>query len=205
MSEAGATIRQTVAMSPRSARVAPGPNGHTTDELEGRVALVAAYLVDSGKVVPSLVLEDGSAESRWVPLPGMGDRDLLTCLVEEDTVEGHRRAARALAAAVDRLARQRLSGSGLRLVARRSGRRTVPQAWLESLTTLDPALSPSLPADKVRASRRDSTNGPHRVRSPAAGAGCACGCTSRAPTPTLRPYPGGPRRGPTRTGGGSSC
>ncbi len=141
-------------MSPRAATVAPVParveGAHTADELAGRVALVAAHLVSSGKVVPSLVLDvNARARSRWVPLPGVGDRDLLAALVAEDSIDGHRAAAAALAEAVDRLARRRLAESGVRLVPRRSGRRTVPQAWLESLSAPDPSMSPSLPVDKL--------------------------------------------------------
>jgi hypothetical protein len=127
----------------------------TVEVQQGRLELVAGYLVDSGKVVPSLTIDaDGIARSRWLPLPGMGDRDLLAALLDDDSPAAHGRAAEALADEVDRLTRDRLAGVGLRLVARRSGRRTVPQAWLESLTAADPHLSPSLPADKVAAFAR---------------------------------------------------
>jgi hypothetical protein len=41
--------------------------------------------------------------------------------------------------------------AGVRLAPRRPGRRTVPQAWLESLVSEDPAMPASLPAEKVAA------------------------------------------------------
>jgi SNF2-related domain/SNF2 Helicase protein/Helicase conserved C-terminal domain len=133
-------------------RTPTSPRPQTVDVQQGRLALVASYLVDSGKVVPSLAVDGGGvARSCWAPLPATGDRDLLAALLDDDTVAAHGRAANALADAVDQLARERLAGSGLRLVPRRSGRRTVPQAWLESLTATDPALPAHLPADKVAA------------------------------------------------------
>ena len=81
----------------------------------------------------------------------MGDRSLLASLLVEDTLADHARVASELAEEVDYLARQRLVATEQRLIPVRSGRRTVPQAWVESLTSLDPLLSSSLPGEKVGA------------------------------------------------------
>jgi len=81
----------------------------------------------------------------------MGDRDLIAALLDDDTVAAHDRAADALADEVDRLVRERLAGTGLRLVPPRASRGTVPQARLQSLTAANPNLPMSLPAGKVTA------------------------------------------------------
>ncbi|MGH3372404.1 MAG: SNF2 helicase-associated domain-containing protein, partial [Nocardioidaceae bacterium] len=113
---------------------------------------MARYLVGAGKVAPSLSDDGGGAtRSWWLPLPGIGDRVLLAGLLRGDSIEDHARAAGALAVAVDRIARERLVRAEVRMVGRRPGRRTVPHAWLESLTSADPAMAPSLPAAKVAA------------------------------------------------------
>ena len=113
---------------------------------------MATCLVDSGKVVPSLhISEDGIARSRWEPLPGASDRSTIASLLRADEIDEHRRVAMELAEEVDHLIRVRLAGEGLMLIPSRSGRRSVPQAWLESLTRADGALPASLPVDKVRA------------------------------------------------------
>jgi hypothetical protein len=117
-----------------------------------RLASAAAFFVDSGRVVPGLNIDEaGRAWSQWWPLPAVNDRELVASLIEVDTVEEHRRAATALAGEVDRIVRQRLVGSRARLATRRPGRRTVPEAWLLSLTTDDPSLPDSLDPAKVRA------------------------------------------------------
>ena len=113
---------------------------------------MARHLVDAGKVVPSLRADgDGPPRSCWLPFPGIGDREILAGLLHDDTTADHARAADSLAAAVDGLVRGRLVGSGAQLAPRRPGRRTVPQAWLESLTRPDPVLPASLSRDKVAA------------------------------------------------------
>lgn len=113
---------------------------------------LARYLVGAGKVAPSLTVDaDGRGRARWVPMPAMGDRELLATLVGDDSVAGHAAAADALAAEVDGVVRHRLVDAGARVVARRAGRRTVPHAWLEALSAPDPRLSPSLDAEKVAA------------------------------------------------------
>ena len=113
---------------------------------------VATFFVDSGRVVPGLTIDEaGGARSQWWPLPSVDDRELVASLVEGDTVEGHTAAAQALGAEVDRVVRERLARPGVRLLPRRPGRRTVPEAWLLSLTAEDPALPESLDPAKVRA------------------------------------------------------
>lgn len=120
--------------------------------LAARVGHVARYLLDCGKVVPSIEVGEGvAARSWWLPFPGATDRAIVASLLAGDVVEEHVRAAGTLAVEVDRLARERLVSASVRLVARRPGRRTVPHAWLDSLTSLDPRLPTSLPAERVAA------------------------------------------------------
>jgi hypothetical protein len=119
-------------------------------EIVVRFEMVAQHLVAAGKVVPSLHVSDaGTASSRWLPFPGIGDRDLLAGLLRADTVDEHRQASERLAGCVDRLVRERLTD--VRLAPKRPGRRTVPQAWLESLVSDDATMPASLPAGKVAA------------------------------------------------------
>ena len=130
---------------------------------------MALFLVDSGKVVPGLGTDnDGRWRSWWWPLPAIGDRDLIASLLDghadstdaisaegsdehSDSIEAHAAAAQALAAHVDREMRQRLVGASIALAPRRSGRRTVPHAWLDSLSLTDPTMPSSLDGDKVAA------------------------------------------------------
>ena len=117
--------------------------------IDERVTDVARYFVDAKRVVPGLTVGPLGARSWWWPLPTAADRDLLRAIVADPSVEAHREAAQALAEAVDRLMRERLAGSSL-LDAKR-GRRTVPEAWLASLTDDDPTLPASLDQAKVAA------------------------------------------------------
>lgn len=59
--------------------------------------------------------------------------------------------ATRLAHATDSLVRMRLADAEVALLPPRPGRRTVPEAWVRSLCSDDPWLSPSLSADRVRA------------------------------------------------------
>ncbi|MFP5579673.1 MAG: SNF2 helicase-associated domain-containing protein, partial [Acidimicrobiia bacterium] len=140
-------------MSPTATAPASGADAQRTPlEPTARIELVARCLVDAGKVVPWLSADgEERARSWWLPFPGIGDRDLLAGLLQDDTTAEHARAAGALADAVDRLVRERLSAAGAQLAPRRPGRRTVPQAWLGSLASMDPVLPASLPTDKVAA------------------------------------------------------
>ncbi len=106
---------------------------------------VASWFVRSGRVVPALAVDDdGRARSWWWPLPAAEDRALLATLVPRaNDLEAHKLAADRLALEVDRLVRERLAGLDVDLVGRRSGRRSLPELWLRSLTSLDPWL----PAD----------------------------------------------------------
>ena len=113
---------------------------------------VAAYFVESGRVVPGMVAgPDGRMRSQWWPLPAADDRELLASMLVEDSLEAHNAAAAELADAVDRDVRERLTGTGTTVVGRRPGRRTVPHAWALSLATEDPWLPESLNGDKVAA------------------------------------------------------
>ena len=66
-------------------------------------------------------------------------------------VEAHRRAADQLAAEVDARVRERLAVLGVDLVGRLGGRRSLPEMWLRSLTSLDPWLPESTDAVKATA------------------------------------------------------
>ncbi len=59
-----------------------------------------------------------------------------------------------LATAVDAIVRGRLVDAGASLLERRSGRRTVPEAWLHSLTQADPWVARSVDVEKLRALER---------------------------------------------------
>ncbi len=63
-------------------------------------------------------------------------------------------AAARLATSVDSLVRGRLVDAGASLLVRRPGRRTVPEAWLHSLTEADPWLPRSVDVEKLRAFER---------------------------------------------------
>jgi SNF2-related domain/SNF2 Helicase protein/Helicase conserved C-terminal domain len=121
-------------------------------ELEPRIEAVAAALVASGRVIPGLtVTAEGRARSWWYPLPAAGDRELVASCCADGSVDAQRDAAARLAAAVDRSARAHLLAAGVTLLAPRPGRRTVPEAWVRSLTEADPWLAPSHNPEKLRA------------------------------------------------------
>ena len=113
-----------------------------------RIEALATYFVDSGRYVPSLTVVGGIARSWWWPLPTAGDRDLVRALLPGSTATSHRAVADALATAVDLAVRTRLRAD---LLGRKPGRRTIPEAWLSSLTASDPTLPPSLDPAKVAA------------------------------------------------------
>ena len=122
------------------------------DDYRDRVESVARYFVDSARVVPGLTVEaDGRARSWWWPLPTAGDRELVASLVVDDSHEAHARAAEALGERVDREVRARLTGAAVSLGTRRSGRRTIPEAWVQSLSAGDPWMPASLNAAKLTA------------------------------------------------------
>jgi hypothetical protein len=113
---------------------------------------LAALLVDAGRVVPGASLSaDGRARSWWWPMPAASDRARVARLLTDGSVDAQRALAADLADATDRLVRARLSSGDVALLPRRPGRRTVPDAWIRSLCSEDPWLSPSLPEDRVRA------------------------------------------------------
>ncbi|MFV0524913.1 MAG: SNF2-related protein [Acidimicrobiales bacterium] len=72
-------------------------------------------------------------------------------LLVDGSAEAQRDLAASLAEATDRLVRERLAAGGASLLPVRPGRRTVPDAWVRSLGSADPWLSPSLAPDRVRA------------------------------------------------------
>ena len=127
--------------------------------------MILGALVDAGRFVAGLEVDaavaKGSDPGRpndeprgraiWWPLPGVGDREMLAALVVADSAEGHRTAANALARAVDAEVRARLAASRHRLVPSRSGRRTVPHAWMEALESADPLLPATTHPEKLTA------------------------------------------------------
>jgi SNF2 family DNA or RNA helicase len=124
-------------------------------DLDGRVVEAARVLVESGKFVPGLAVgEDGRARSWWWPLPAAGDRDLIASLCADSSVETQREVASRLATAVDARVRGRLVDARAALLEPRSGRRTVPEAWLRSLTQPDPWMAQSIDGEKLRALER---------------------------------------------------
>jgi len=117
----------------------------------GDVALVAEMFVSTGRVIPGLTVEAGGrARSWWWPLPSAADRAVLGSLLDGNEHDDHARVAAELSVELDRLVRERL-GARLELVERRSGRRTVPDAWVRSLGAIDPWLPRSLDPAKVAA------------------------------------------------------
>jgi hypothetical protein len=126
--------------------------GSADDDIEriARLALVAVGLVDAGRVVPGLTVEpDGRARSWWWPLPAASDRPALRALLVGETVAHHVQMAEQLAAMVDGEVRARLHHADVTILAKRPGRRTVPEAWLQSLSSSDPWLSPTLDDERV--------------------------------------------------------
>ena len=87
-------------------------------------------------------------------MPSAGDRDLIASLCADSSVDAQRVAATRLAAAVDSLVRGRLVDAGTCLLGSRRGRRTVPEAWVHSLTERDPWLPRSVDVEKLRALER---------------------------------------------------
>ena len=124
-------------------------------DLDGRVVDAARIFVESGRFVPGLTVdEDGRARSWWWPLPAAGDRELIASLCADSSVETQRDVASRLATEVDAIVRARLVDTGASLLVRRSGRRTVPEAWLHSLTQADPWVARSVDVEKLRALER---------------------------------------------------
>jgi hypothetical protein len=117
------------------------------------VGEVASRFVAAGRVVPGVSVDgDGRVRSWWWPLPMASDRAALASLVAvANDVEAHRRAADQLAAEVDARVRERLAVLGVDLVGRLGGRRSLPEVWLRSLTSLDPWLPESTDAVKATA------------------------------------------------------
>ncbi|MFM7264215.1 MAG: SNF2 helicase-associated domain-containing protein, partial [Cyanobium sp.] len=116
------------------------------DELpsQPRIERLAAVLVAAGRVTPALEIDGaGGLVARWWPLPAAEDRPWLETLLPNDEPASQRRLAEALAAAVDRLVRQRLRatpgglGSPPTLLPAAA---PLAQAWLRALTAEDPRL-----------------------------------------------------------------
>jgi SNF2 family DNA or RNA helicase len=124
-------------------------------DLDDRVDNAARVFVESGRFVPGLAVDEkGRARSWWWPLPAAGDRELIASLCADSSVDTQRDVASRLATVVDTLVRGRLVDADVGLLARRSGRRTVPEAWIHSLTQADPWLARSVDVEKLRALER---------------------------------------------------
>ncbi len=107
-----------------------------------RIERLAAVLVAAGRVAPALDSDgSGGLVARWWPLPAPEDRPWLEALLPDDGPASQRRLAEALAAAVDRLVRRRLSHSPLpRLGTPGRGTPALALAWLTALAAEDPRL-----------------------------------------------------------------
>ena len=144
--------RGDAAIDQSSATLSPNLGARRLLPDEERTAAVARSLVDAGRFVPALTRSaDGRGRAEWWPLPAVGDRDMIAALVVEDTPEGHRAAALALAGTLDRQVRERLANSGHALVPSRPGRRTVPHAWVEALGRDDGRLADGIDPERVGA------------------------------------------------------
>ncbi|MFO0016144.1 MAG: DEAD/DEAH box helicase, partial [Synechococcaceae cyanobacterium] len=136
-----------------------------TDEAlrEARCERLAAVLVAAGRVVPGLEWDgEGQLCARWWPLPAAEDRPWLEALLPNDDPVAQQQLAARLAAAVDRLVRQRLGQPGPRprsatsssardsagagatkLRGHQRGAMALPEAWLAALSGDDPRLPTS--------------------------------------------------------------
>lgn len=123
----------------------PGSETEVADPLEG----LALALVDAGRFVPGLSIDDdGRARGWWWPLPAAEDRAALRSLLSGVDVEAHRVLADSLAERVDRVVRARLIGTDL--LPRRRGRRSVAESWLTSLTQESPWIEATHPPERIR-------------------------------------------------------
>ena len=115
-----------------------------------RIERLAAVLVAAGRVAPALDTEGaGGLVARWWPLPAPEDRPWLEALLPNDEPASQRRLAEALAAAVDRLVRQRLRAlPGAQESTPKPTPATAPlaQAWLTALAADDSRLPAPLAA-----------------------------------------------------------
>ncbi|MEO5840683.1 MAG: DEAD/DEAH box helicase [Acidimicrobiales bacterium] len=109
-------------------------------------------------MVPGIAIDDaGRARSWWWPLPAARDRAAIAALCADGSPQTQRIVAEQLAMAVDRTVRHRLGEHRVGLTARRSGRRSIEDAWLSSLTASDPWLARSYDIEKLRAFEREIT------------------------------------------------
>ncbi len=121
-------------------------------ERGARLVALASVLVDSGRFVPGISVDDlGRGRSWWWPMPAASQRAALVGLLDGGDFDAHARLAGELADLVDGEVRARLVRAGTLLTPRRPGRRTVPESWLHALVDPDPWLPPSLDPDRVRA------------------------------------------------------
>jgi len=122
-----------------------------TDELTEATETLAAYLVDCGRVVPGITLDEaGSARSWWWPLPSSNDHPALLAICGADDPAAHVGASERLALCTDRIVRERLVGAQVHLVKPRGGRKAALEAWLASLTNEDPQLRGKIATDQLR-------------------------------------------------------
>jgi SNF2 family DNA or RNA helicase len=113
------------------------------------IADVARVLVESGRVVPGLsVDDDGRARSWWWPLPTATQRGLIASIVSDPSPDGQRAAAHQLEQAVDQLVRARLATVPVPRLRGRPSRATV---WFRSLTSSDPWLPTTFDVDEALA------------------------------------------------------
>ncbi len=141
------------------------------------IQAIAEYFVNAGRVVPGITVDsDGRARSWWWPLPTALDRELIRSTLASGGFNDHLLAANALAQAVDQLVRTRMNaGKGVAassqanrtepqartdrevllslsdVLPKKAGKKSVPEAWVYSLTSAEPYLPANLDGEKVAA------------------------------------------------------
>jgi non-specific serine/threonine protein kinase len=186
---------------------------------EARCERLAAVLVAAGRVVPGLEWDgEGQLCARWWPLPAAEDRPWLEALLPSDDPVAQRQLAERLAAAVDRLVRQRLgqpsptprsatsakakaragarASTSIKLRGHQRGAMALPEAWLNALSGDDPRLPVTVTKESASQDPGSKGAGQELARHVAAwvGQGVAPGGDLRL---ALRCHPpdDGPRRG----------
>ncbi len=147
------------------------------EPLPDSVQAIAEYFVNAGRVVPGIAIDvDGRARSWWWPLPTALDREFIRSTLASSAFDDHLLAANTLAQAVDQLVRTRMNTlkgvaatsqanltkppakteqevpiSLRHLLPKKSGKKSVPEAWVYSLVSTEPYLPATLDGEKVAA------------------------------------------------------
>ncbi len=110
---------------------------------------LAGTLVAAGRFVPGLsVVEDTGILSCWWPMPAASDRAALRALLADTDAATHLALSQALATAVDERVRKHLQKADV--IPKRSGRKTLPEAWLTALSQESPWLKGTFDLERAR-------------------------------------------------------